>query len=417
MNTIPKLKINQIDIDEKSNFRDTVFNNTYNQMRFFWNTPQEIELAGIDFYISSEYSSVSEFNKLSEYYRNVIKHNYQALSKLDAPIVFIANSFDMASEYAQSPWVNFPKGIIFIPQRIYINKNGIKRLITINKHEKRTKKSTKKISNEISLKLDSETSNNTFSSMIDNSIKMIQKKEISKIVLSREKKIKFNFNTDRQSHFLSKAESNFPNCTTFLYDFKGKGCFFGVTPETLFKTKQKKFYSEALAGTFKTDDILKIMDKSKELNEHNFVVKHIKKRISNFSNNINYSKEPYLINLNSITHMKTEFKSELKSEIDPFDIIHNLHPTPAVCGTPTNAAISNIRKLENHQRGWYSGTLGWVDSEYNSHFIVSIRSGLSVKNNLYMYAGCGIIENSNKDIEYDESEIKFNSILSILNDE
>ena len=79
--------------------------------------------------------------------------------------------------------------------------------------------------------------------------------------------------------------------------------------------------------------------------------------------------------------------------------------------------MSNIRRLETHQRGWYSGTLGWIDSEYNSHFIVSIRSGLSIDKNLYVYAGCGITKNSNKDLEYHESEIKFNSILSILNDE
>ena len=71
------------------------------------------------------------------------------------------------------------------------------------------------------------------------------------------------------------------------------------------------------------------------------------------------------INLNSITHLKTEFKSTLKSKIDPFDIIHNLHPTPAVCGTPKKAAMEIIRKLESHNRGWYSGTLGWIDNNYN----------------------------------------------------
>ena len=415
MNTIPKLKINQIAIKDSSDFKDIVLNSNYNQMRFFWNKPQEIELAGIDCCLSSEYSSIKEFNELSKYYRDVIKYNYRLLSDLDTPIVFIANSFDMDSKDAESPWTKFPKGIIFIPERIYINKNGIKKLVTIN--ENTTKENNKNISNKTTLKLESETSNNTFSNMIDDSIKMIEKKEISKIVLSREKKFKFNFNADRQFNFLSKAESNFPDCTAFLYDFKNLGIFFGVTPETLFKTKQKEFYAEALAGTFHTKDNLHLLDKSKELDEHNFVVEYIKKRVSKFSNNINYSKEPYFIKLNSITHMKTEFISELKSEIDPFDIIHNLHPTPAVCGTPTNTAISNIRKLEPHQRGWYSGTLGWMDSEYNSHFIVSIRSGLSVDDNLYMYAGCGITKNSDKDIEYHESEIKFNSILSILNDE
>ena len=417
MNTIPKLKINQIDINDTSDFRDIVFNSHYNQMRFFWNKPQEIEIAGIDYAFSSEYLNIKEFETLSTYYRNIIKHNYQLLSELDTPIVFISNSFDIESERTQSPWINFPKGLIFIPESIYINKNGVKKLITINKDNHVTKEQEENISNKDGVKLESETSKNTFSTMIDNSIELIKEKKISKIVLSREKKFKFKFNIERQSDFLLKAQSKFPECTTFLYDFKNQGIFFGVTPETLFKTNRTQFYSEALAGTFQSNSNIDVLNESKELEEHNFVVDNIKKSISKFSNQLECTKEPYLIELDSITHMKTELRSKLNPGIDPFDIIYKLHPTPAVCGTPTNVAMNSIRNFEAHDRGWYSGTLGWIDSKHNSHFIVSIRSGLSIDENLYTYAGCGITEQSKKDIEYNESEIKFNSILSILNDE
>ena len=73
-------------------------------------------------------------------------------------------------------------------------------------------------------------SKQTFLSMIDESMPMIKNNQVSKVVLSREKKNKFNFNNQKQSLFLYKAESNFPECTTFLYDFKNHGVFFGITP-------------------------------------------------------------------------------------------------------------------------------------------------------------------------------------------
>jgi len=416
MNTIPKLKINQIDINKTTDFRDIIFNTNHKHLRFFWNKPDEIEIAGIDYCLKTEYSSIEEFDKLSDYYRNTLKQNGDLLTESEIPLIFIINSFDIESKHNQSPWTEFPKGIIFIPKKIYIKRKDTLRMITID--SKNTSYDIEKNrSNKIKFINDSEMSKQTFLSMIDESMPMIKNNQVSKVVLSREKKNKFNFNNQKQSLFLYKAESNFPECTTFLYDFKNHGVFFGITPETLFKTKQKQFYSEAIAGTFQTNDDLISLDKTKELDEHNFVVNYINDKISKFSDDINFTNDPFLVNLNLITHLKTEFKSTLKSKIDPFDIIHNLHPTPAVCGTPKKAAMEIIRKLESHNRGWYSGTLGWIDNNYNSHFIVSIRSALSVDKTLFAYAGCGITKNSNKEKEYHESEIKFNSILSILNDE
>ena len=101
----------------------------------------------------------------------------------------------------------------------------------------------------------------------------------------------------------------------------------------------------------------------------------------------------------------------------PFDLIYQLHPTPAVAGYPKNVAISNINKLENHDRGWYSGPIGWISTQYNSEFKVAIRSGLAKEGQVDIFAGCGITEDSQNDVEYNESEMKFNSILSVLNHE
>ena len=417
MNTIPKIKINQINLNSSTDFQDIILNSNYNKLRFLWNSPNQLEIAGFDCAFSSEFSTIEEFYQLSRYYKSIINKNSQVLSNLSIPLIFIINSFDMEVD-RQGPWSNIPKGFIFIPETMYINHHGNKKLLTINKNTPISKhNSKKKINRYIKPKLKSETSKNTFLSMVQESIELMKEKKISKIVLSRQKNFDFDFNIFQQLNFISKANNRFPDCVNFLYDFKDLGIFFGISPETLFKTNDDKFYSEALAGTFKSTESLNNIDTSKEFEEHKFVIDHIKESISAFSNNIQYSKEPYLMSLNSITHMKTEFKSHLKENVDPFDIIHKLHPTPAVCGNPTDIAMNNIRNIENHDRGWYSGNLGWIDSNYNSHFIVSIRSGLYTDKKLYLYAGCGITRKSDKNKEYDESEIKFNSILSILNNE
>ena len=123
--------------------------------------------------------------------------------------------------------------------------------------------------------------------MVQESIELMKEKKISKIVLSRQKNFDFDFNIFQQLNFISQANRKFTDCVNFLYDFKDLGIFFGISPETLFKTNDDKFYSEALAGTFKSTESLNNIDTSKEFEEHKFVSDHIKESISAFSNNPN----------------------------------------------------------------------------------------------------------------------------------
>ena len=115
-----------------------------------------------------------------------------------------------------------------------------------------------------------------------------------------------------------------------------------------------------------------------------------------------------------MSHLKTKLKLKLKDQINPFDIIYKLHPTPAVAGFPNDIATDKISKIECHYRGWYSGPIGWIDTKYNANFKVAIRSGIANQEEVCIYAGCGITEDSEAEAEYNESEMKFNSILSVL---
>ena len=416
MNTIPKLKINQERLDNDCDIKDLFFHSKYRKkIKFFWNQPDQIEITGIGTALISSFSNSQEFENLSKYYRDIIKTNYENLKDLLSPIIFTVTSFDINRKDVKNPWLRVPKGTILIPSKIYIKKNNIKRLITITSNVSNKESENTKINTSSRLDETEKSSKKYFHSIVGKAVKKIAQKNLSKIVLSRQKVLNSNFNAKAQANFLLQAETNFPHCVNFIYDFQDKGVFFGVTPETLFKIKDKKLYSEALAGTFKSSSNIKSLNNSKELDEHNFVVTYLKERISEISDDVKWSQKPELIHLNQMAHLKTKFTSKIKKDINPFKVLYQLHPTPAVCGTPINTAMNEIHQLEEHDRGWYAGTMGWIDHNYNSHFIVSIRSGMAFEKKIYLYAGCGITKDSDKDIEYTESEMKFNSILSTLN--
>ena len=413
MNTMPKLKINHKKLENNINIEDAYFQDCYqNTPKFFWNQPGEVKIAAIDLFLSSEFTSLEEFQSLSTYYQKILKN-----IKIDSniPMIFIASAFNIDIKQKNSTWSNVPRGKIFIPKYLYMDKEGVKNLFTINEeiNEPQIQSIDKSKPNQ-NLILENETSKQDFYSMIDKSKTLIKDTELEKIVISRKKTYQFKFNTQSQLDFIAQCENKFPKCATFLYDFKDGNIFFGVTPETLFKTKGNQFYSEAIAGTFdsKTEEA-----SPKELKEHLFVVNDIKEKISNFSYNENTELKPATINLGKMTHLKTAIKCNLKEGTNPFDMIYNLHPTPAVAGYPKNIAIHNIGTLEKHDRGWYSGPIGWIDSNYNSNFKVAIRSGIAKKEKIHIYAGCGITKESDPESEYSESEMKFNSILSVLNHE
>ena len=95
-------------------------------------------------------------------------------------------------------------------------------------------------------------------------------------------------------------------------------------------------------------------------------------------------------------------------------IANAFHPTPAISGIPSDRAQDIIRSMEPFNRGWYGGPFGWFDHDGNGEFAVSIRSAVAHKNEVMLYAGAGIVSNSNPQEEWDEIQLKFQPILNSL---
>lgn len=255
---------------------------------------------------------------------------------------------------------------------------------------------------------------------IQRATKEITEKKAEKIVLAREVRLQFNQKTNIAS-VLQKLIHTQQN--SYIYAFESGGdCFVGATPERLVKVENNDLLSTCLAGTAsrgKTEKEDKkigyqLLHDRKNRQEHEFVVEMIKNALIKSCTNVDIPKEPILYPLKNLQHLYTPITGQLKDNYSIFDVVAALHPTPALGGTPTAESLAFIRKHERLDRGWYGAPIGWVDSNHNGEFAVAIRSGLIQGNEASLFAGCGVVADSDPDLEYEETKIKLLPMLNVL---
>jgi menaquinone-specific isochorismate synthase len=180
-------------------------------------------------------------------------------------------------------------------------------------------------------------------------------------------------------------------------------------------------YSACLAGsirrgkTFQEDEQLGqwLMHDEKNLREHQFVVQMIREAIEAVCKRVQMPSSPQLLKLQHIQHLYTPVVGE-KCCVSILSIVEQMHPTPALGGTPREKAIKEIRENEPLDRGWYAAPIGWMDTEGNGEFAVAIRSGLLQGKKASIFAGCGVVGDSDPISEYEETKVKFTPMLSAL---
>lgn len=247
---------------------------------------------------------------------------------------------------------------------------------------------------------------------IETLLQTIRNKKLKKVVLSR----KSSFLLDPSSHpfsFLKKLLKEAPSTTTFAFQTTPNSLFLGSSPEKLYKREDNVLYTEAIAGTRKKspipeeDQALKeALQKSLKDNKEVLHVKNfLKKELSYLCKELSFSKTASLIQTEKLYHLRYAFKALLKSEVDDESLLKALHPTPAVNGTPKDLALSTICSMEPYNRGLYASPIGWISS-LESSFTVAIRSCLIKDGSLHAFAGTGIVEGSNPNLEWEELDHK-----------
>ncbi len=257
---------------------------------------------------------------------------------------------------------------------------------------------------------------------VKEAVEQIKNNQAKKIVLAREVRIKLN-TLAPISELLKRLRETQPNSYIFAFEHEDN-CFIGATPERLVQVEGEKVLSTCLAGTAPRGKTVSednkiassLLNDQKNREEHEYVVQMIKRSMEQYCENITIPNDPVVLPLRNLQHLYTPVTATLKKESTVFDIIKELHPTPALGGVPREKALRFIREQELMDRGWYGAPIGWLDSKGNSEFAVAIRSGLVQGNEISLFAGCGVMRDSDPQMEYEETNVKFLPMLTILED-
>ncbi|MBA7540106.1 Isochorismate synthase MenF [subsurface metagenome] len=260
-----------------------------------------------------------------------------------------------------------------------------------------------------------ETCNEDYLQQIRKTIKEIEKGEYDKVVLSRVKIIPGEFLSHLKRIFKLLCES-YPNAFVYLFRFKDH-CWTGATPEPLIGTKKDELYTVSLAGTRSYNE--SNMDISnwnhKELMEQEYVTQYIENVLNGYNISEYQKKGPYTKKAGRLIHLRTDFSftfDEAGNNLAP--LISALHPTAAICGMPMEKSLGFIKGIENHNREYYAGYLGPVGVDDRLQLFVNLRCMKVLENKLALFVGGGITDGSVPEDEWEETEIKADTLLSVV---
>ena len=327
------------------------------------------------------------------------------------PILFSSFSFDP----------NEPS-VLIIPEIVLGHKNGKSWITWIgNKSQPDVIKiSNSTISSEISWQKGS-ISEEKWRDQVSAAIAAIKSNQLEKVVLARDLNATSNTTIDIRN-LMQRLEIEYPSTWLFLVDG-----LIGATPELLVRLSKSLVTSRVLAGTIRKSGnedrdlalAASLAKSSKDLEEHEYAVKSVADALAPFCSSTNVPESPFVLHLSNVMHLATDVTGVLNDsakQADIFTLVEKLHPSAAVCGTPTEVAKKLITSLEEMNRGRYSGPVGWIDAHGDGEIAIALRCGqLSADHkSIRIFAGCGIVAGSDPANEYAESQAKLMPMRTAL---
>ena len=214
----------------------------------------------------------------------------------------------------------------------------------------------------------------------------------------------------------------YPSCFTYLVTGADGTAFAGASPELLVRRSGARAFSQPMAGsvargsTDVEDERLarQLEDSVKDADEHRVVARFVVQALEPFATRVE-ARAPEVVRFTNIQHLATHVEAELADPAaSALDLAAALHPTPAVGGWPRAAADAMIDELEGMERGWYAGAVGWTDSHGDGEFAIALRCGLLWEDGARLYAGVGVMPDSDPARELEETDLKFKALLTAL---
>ncbi|MDP2237576.1 MAG: isochorismate synthase [Bacteroidales bacterium] len=246
-------------------------------------------------------------------------------------------------------------------------------------------------------------------------ISLLKQGSINKVVLSRVIRFKTEFPLKAAETFVALCEK-YPEAFVYILSDGKSQLWLGASPETLLRVEDGKGMTMSLAGTQAAGnkESIEIIWQNKEKDEQNFVTDYLSEKLQNCSVTDIQKSETETIFAGKIAHLRTKFSFNLTEESNILNLAQNLHPTPAVCGTPAKKALEIIRKTEKHDRSFYAGYLGMIENEENAQFFVNLRCMQIWKNYAFLYVGGGLTAESDIKKEWEETLLKAETLMAVI---
>jgi len=261
-----------------------------------------------------------------------------------------------------------------------------------------------------------------FKSSVLRAVAGLDGKELSKVVLSVMQELQFEQALDAREIFRNLRSCN-RNGYQFFVPLADGGTWLGASPELLISKQGEQIVSNPLAGSTRRMDepqadrynADQLALSAKDRHEHALVPRKIAAKLAPVCAQLLVPERPSLIRTETLWHLSTQIEGRLHDPaITALQLACLLHPTPAVCGFPTEPARQLIADIEPFTRGFYSGMVGWCDAEGNGEWAVALRCGEIRHKLARLFAGAGIVDTSEPEAEWAEIQTKFGTMLRAL---
>jgi len=252
--------------------------------------------------------------------------------------------------------------------------------------------------------------------VVSTAVRRIRAGRLDKVVLARDLIVDLDEPLDVRAPLARLAE-RYPSCWTFSVDG-----LFGATPELLVRRERGLVTSRVLAGTIRRtgDDAgdlalaAALARSSKDLEEHEFAVRSVAEALAPYCSSRNVPESPFVLHLPNVMHLATDVTAVLDDTTSSLALAAALHPSAAVGGTPTAEAVAAIGELERMDRGRYAGPVGWMDAGGDGEWGIALRSAEYAGSRVRLFAGCGIVADSDPAAELAEAAAKFVPVRDAL---
>ncbi|HEY0211115.1 isochorismate synthase [Acerihabitans sp.] len=257
-----------------------------------------------------------------------------------------------------------------------------------------------------------------FKRMVARAVEATGQQRLSKVVLSRLLDISTRDPVDTAA-LMRRILAQNPASYNFYVPL-GHGALLGASPELLLRKTGHRFYSTPLAGSARRDaepgrDAAagrQLLASAKDRYEHQLVIEQMREVLSPYSEGLTVPSAPTLVNTPTLWHLATAIEGRVEDPaVNALSLACLLHPTPALCGAPTDRARRLIQALEPFDRDLFGGMVGWCDAQGNGEWVVTIRCARVAGNQVRLFAGAGIVPASQPAAEWRETGVKLDTML------